>query len=235
MMKVVYFKSQEEFRVWLSKAHAAAAELWLGFYKTSSGKRGTTYSEALDEALCFGWIDGVRYSVDGERYKIRFTPRKAKSIWSLVNVRRAEALTKAKKMTEAGLRSHWNLCVRTETAGPFGEIQKAAPRQSHCVGVFRAAGAVVPAHRRLLGEQRQAGRDACAAIGQTDRSFRGRSPVGSVDPQSQAQIGGLNLSGLWHRYSMTWKLACSFAFESSPAHTSNSSGSSTQALRVSLQ
>ncbi len=105
MMKVVYFKSQEEFRVWLSKAHAAAAELWLGFYKTSSGKRGTTYSEALDEALCFGWIDGVRYSVDGERYKIRFTPRKAKSIWSLVNVRRAEALTKAKKMTEAGLRA----------------------------------------------------------------------------------------------------------------------------------
>ena len=101
-MKVVYFKSQQEFRAWLSKDHAAAAELWLGFYKTSSGKPGITYSQALDEALCFGWIDGVRYSVDGERYKIRFTPRKAKSIWSLVNVRRVEALHRAGRMTEPG-------------------------------------------------------------------------------------------------------------------------------------
>ena len=104
-MKVVHFKSQIDFRTWLAKNHALAEELWLGFYKTSSKMRGITYSEALDEALCFGWIDGVRYSVDAKSYKIRFTPRKAKSIWSLVNVRRVEALLKAKKMAEPGIKA----------------------------------------------------------------------------------------------------------------------------------
>jgi uncharacterized protein YdeI (YjbR/CyaY-like superfamily) len=103
--KVVHFSSPEEFRAWLVKNHATAEELWLGFYKTSSKRHGVTYSEALDEALCFGWIDGVRYSVDAESYKIRFTPRKTKSIWSLVNVRRVEVLQKAKKMAAAGIKA----------------------------------------------------------------------------------------------------------------------------------
>jgi uncharacterized protein YdeI (YjbR/CyaY-like superfamily) len=103
--KVVYFSSPDEYRDWLEKNHALEMELWLGFYKTSSKRRGITYSQALDEALCFGWIDGVRYSVDAESYKIRFTPRKPKSIWSRVNVRRVEALKTAKKMAEAGLKA----------------------------------------------------------------------------------------------------------------------------------
>ena len=103
--KVVHFSSPDEFRVWLEKNHASATELWLGFYKKSSKKQGITYSEALDEALCFGWIDAVRYSVDAESYTIRFTPRKAKSIWSLVNVRRVEALLKAKKMADPGIKA----------------------------------------------------------------------------------------------------------------------------------
>ena len=103
--KAVHFSSPDDFRDWLEKNHASQVELWLGFYKTSSKKQGITYSQALDEALCFGWIDGVRYSVDAESYKIRFTPRKPKSIWSRVNVRRVEALKKAKKMAEAGLKA----------------------------------------------------------------------------------------------------------------------------------
>ena len=103
--KVVHFSSPDEFRVWLEKNHASATELWLGFYKKSSKKQGITYLEALDEALCFGWIDAVRYSVDAESYTIRFTPRKAKSIWSLVNVRRVKALLKAKKMVEPGIKA----------------------------------------------------------------------------------------------------------------------------------
>jgi uncharacterized protein YdeI (YjbR/CyaY-like superfamily) len=103
--KVVHFSSPDEFRVWLEKNQASALELWLGFYKTSSKKQGIAYSEALDVALCFGWIDAVRYSVDAESYKIRFTPRKGKSIWSLVNVRRVEALLKAKKMAEPGIKA----------------------------------------------------------------------------------------------------------------------------------
>jgi len=104
-MKIVHFSSQEDFRKWLVKNHAAASELFVGFHKTSSGKKGATYSEALDEALCFGWIDGVRRSVNAESYVIRFTPRKSKSIWSLVNVRHVERLQKAGKMAEPGLKA----------------------------------------------------------------------------------------------------------------------------------
>ena len=103
--EVTHFSSPAEFRAWLGKNHAASSEHWLGFHKTSSKRKGITYSEALDEALCFGWIDGVRYSVDAESYKIRFTPRKTKSIWSLVNVRRVEALLTARKMAEPGIKS----------------------------------------------------------------------------------------------------------------------------------
>ena len=104
-MKIVHFSSQEEFRKWLVKNHAAAGELFVGFHKKSSGKKGATYSEALDEALCFGWIDGVRRSIDADSYMIRFTPRKPKSIWSLVNVRHVQRLQKAGKMAEPGLKA----------------------------------------------------------------------------------------------------------------------------------
>lgn len=101
----MHFSSQEEFRKWLVKNHAAAGELFVGFHKKYSGKKGATYSEALDEALCFGWIDGVRRSIDADSYMIRFTPRKPKSIWSLVNVRHVERLQKAGKMAEPGLKA----------------------------------------------------------------------------------------------------------------------------------
>ena len=104
-MKIAHFSSQEEFRKWLVKNHAAASELFVGFHKKSSGKKGATYSEALDQALCFGWIDGVRRSIDADSYMIRFTPRKPKSIWSLVNVRHVERLQKAGKMADPGLKA----------------------------------------------------------------------------------------------------------------------------------
>jgi len=103
--RVTHFRSGEEFRAWLEENHARASELWIGFFKKSAGKKGTTYNEALDEALCYGWIDGVRYAVDEQSYKIRFTPRKTKSIWSLVNVRHVERLKKLGKMAEPGLRA----------------------------------------------------------------------------------------------------------------------------------
>ena len=104
-MKIVHFSSQEEFRKWLVKNHAAASELFVGLHKKSSGKKGATYSEVLDEALCFGWIDGVRRSVNAESYVIRFTRRKSKSIWSLVNVRHVGRLQKAGKMAQPGLKA----------------------------------------------------------------------------------------------------------------------------------
>jgi uncharacterized protein YdeI (YjbR/CyaY-like superfamily) len=86
-MKARFFRSGPEFRSWLEKHHTAA-ELWVGFYKKTSGRKGITYAEAVDEALCFGWIDGLTRSIDESRWMIRFTPRKQKSNWSAVNIKR---------------------------------------------------------------------------------------------------------------------------------------------------
>lgn len=103
-MNVVFFESPLDFRRWLKTEHQKTSELWIGFYKKSSGKPSITYPEALDEALCFGWIDGVRKSVDTDAYMQRFTPRRPNSQWSAVNIRHVERLTKAGRMTSAGLR-----------------------------------------------------------------------------------------------------------------------------------
>lgn len=101
--KPKFFKSGTEFSEWLEWYHDSATELLVGFYKTKASKRGITYQEALDEALAFGWIDGVRRSFDEERYTIRFTPRKPRSIWSNVNIKRVGELTAAGRMREPGL------------------------------------------------------------------------------------------------------------------------------------
>jgi uncharacterized protein YdeI (YjbR/CyaY-like superfamily) len=101
--KAKYFKSAAEFRTWLASNHDRAIELLLGFHKKSATAKGITYPEALDEALAFGWIDGVRRGVDAERYTIRFTPRKPRSIWSNVNVKRVGELIAAGRMSDPGL------------------------------------------------------------------------------------------------------------------------------------
>ena len=102
-MKAQYFESAADFRKWLAKNHDKESELLVGFYKKGSGKPGMTYDQSVEEALCYGWIDGVRRSVDADRYTMRFTPRRPKSKWSLVNVKRVENLIKQKKMTKPGL------------------------------------------------------------------------------------------------------------------------------------
>ena len=101
-MKVTYLTSPSQFRRWLDRYHDKESELWVGFHKKHSGKPSITYNEALDEALCFGWIDGVRKSVNETSYTIRFTPRKAKSIWSLVNIGHVERLKKLGRMKPSG-------------------------------------------------------------------------------------------------------------------------------------
>jgi uncharacterized protein YdeI (YjbR/CyaY-like superfamily) len=98
-----FFRARAEFRRWLSRHHAAASELWVGFHKRSTGKPSLTWPESVDEALCFGWIDGIRKSVDAGSYTIRFTRRKEGSTWSAVNVRRARALEEEGRMAPAGL------------------------------------------------------------------------------------------------------------------------------------
>jgi uncharacterized protein YdeI (YjbR/CyaY-like superfamily) len=104
-MKPTFFKSQADFRKWLETHHAATSELLVGFYRKGSGKAGITYQEAVDEALCFGWIDGVKKRVDESSYTHRFTPRKAGSIWSVVNTKRAKALVTLGLMAAPGLRA----------------------------------------------------------------------------------------------------------------------------------
>ena len=102
-MKPRFFKTASALREWLAKNHDKTSELWIGFYKKASGKRSITYREALDEALCFGWIDGVRKRLDDDSYIQRFTPRRARSIWSNINTKRVEELKKLGKMEPAGL------------------------------------------------------------------------------------------------------------------------------------
>ena len=105
-MKPKFFSSAAEFRQWLEQNHDRVTELMVGFHKKSSGKKSITYAEALDEALCFGWIDGVRKSLNETSYVQRFTPRKARSIWSLINVRHVERLKKEGRMHPAGLEAY---------------------------------------------------------------------------------------------------------------------------------
>lgn len=100
--EITYFESAEALRDWLETHHADARELWVGYYKKGTMRPSMTWPESVDEALCYGWIDGVRRRVDGERYAIRFTPRRASSTWSVVNVRRVEELTRDGRMAQAG-------------------------------------------------------------------------------------------------------------------------------------
>jgi len=104
----IFFKNQYDFRNWLDKNHNKEAELLVGFYKKGSGKQNMTWSQSVDEALCYGWIDGVRKSIDDNSYCIRFTPRRSTSIWSEVNIKKVEQLTKQGLMQKVGLDAFQN-------------------------------------------------------------------------------------------------------------------------------
>jgi len=104
-MVPTFFAKQADFRKWLDKNHKKETELLVGFYKINSGKQSMTWSQSVDEALCFGWIDGVRKSIDEDSYKIRFTQRKHTSIWSAVNIKKMESLIQQGLMQPSGLAS----------------------------------------------------------------------------------------------------------------------------------
>lgn len=101
----IFFTKPSEFHIWLEKNHDKASEIWVGFHKKSSGKPSITMSESVDEALCFGWIDSVRRSVNETSYANRFTKRKARSTWSAINIRRAKELIRLGRMQPAGLKA----------------------------------------------------------------------------------------------------------------------------------
>jgi uncharacterized protein YdeI (YjbR/CyaY-like superfamily) len=102
-MEPIFFSRQAELRKWFEKNHDKTKELLVGFYKTKTGKESITWPQSVDEALCFGWIDGIRKSIDAESYVIRFTPRKPGSIWSAINIQKVEELSKKGLMHPAGI------------------------------------------------------------------------------------------------------------------------------------
>jgi uncharacterized protein YdeI (YjbR/CyaY-like superfamily) len=131
---VRFFAAPAEFRKWLEANHAGAQELWVGFYKKESGRPSITWPESVDEALCVGWIDGVRKRLDDDSYVIRFTPRKAQSTWSAVNIARVAELTREGRMRPAGLaafqrRSEEKSAIYAYEQRETAEFDEAAERQ----------------------------------------------------------------------------------------------------------
>jgi uncharacterized protein YdeI (YjbR/CyaY-like superfamily) len=153
-MKPTFFRSPADFRAWLDRHHASEQELWVGFYKVKSGKGGMVYREALDEALCYGWIDGLVRRVDDVSYMQRFTPRKKDSTWSTVNMRRVKELTAEGRMHPAGLAAFERRDPRKTGRYSFEQGQVVlAPGFTRRLRAHRAAHAYFeaqpPGYRRL--------------------------------------------------------------------------------------
>ena len=140
------FRSQAAFRAWLARHHATAPELLVRLFKTDFAHRGLTYAQALDEALCHGWIDGVRRRWDAESFTIRFTPRKPRSIWSRVNIAHVERLIAAGRMAQAGLAAY---ARREERLTGIYSFERRAMRLAPgYAGAFRANAAAWTWFRR---------------------------------------------------------------------------------------
>ncbi|OEF05402.1 YdeI/OmpD-associated family protein [Vibrio genomosp. F10] len=114
MDNVIFFKTEEEFQDWLSGHYRQTTEIWVGYFKKNTGRQSISWSESVDAALCFGWIDGIRKTVDQHSYKIRFTPRKFNSVWSAINIQKVDALKSLGKMRPEGLHAFNN---RADTQG----------------------------------------------------------------------------------------------------------------------
>lgn len=152
-MSAEFFATPSEFRAWLEQNHEKAAELLVGFYKKDSGRPSITWPESVDEALCFGWIDGVHRRIDDASYSIRFTPRKPGSTWSAVNIARVEELSRLGLMHPAGLRAFEqrkedkSAVYSYEREGP-AELDEALEKQFRCssegMGVFSVAASLLP-------------------------------------------------------------------------------------------
>jgi uncharacterized protein YdeI (YjbR/CyaY-like superfamily) len=125
-VKPRFFRTPAAFSRWLEKNHDKETELWVGFHRKDSGKPSITWPEAVDEALCWGWIDGVRKRVDETSYTNRFTPRKPTSNWSEINTRRVEALTAQGRMREPGLRAFE--ARKADRSGVYSFEQRKAPK-----------------------------------------------------------------------------------------------------------
>ena len=184
------FASRAQFRAWLERHHASAAELNLRLFKVHARERGVTYREALDEALCFGWIDGVRRALDDDSFTQRFSPRRRGSKWSMVNRRRMRELQAEGLLAAPGLAA-WQAASKKPAGYSFESkadhaceaVLVATDRERQGALVLSAAGALVPAHQQLLGDEREAGSNTTASARAADRVLR----AGATDRAAGAQ------------------------------------------------
>jgi uncharacterized protein YdeI (YjbR/CyaY-like superfamily) len=152
MSKPIFFATSADWRAWLEANHATATELSVGFWKVGSGKPSMSWPQSVDEALAFGWIDGVRHRIDDESYRIRFTPRRPGSVWSKVNLERFEELKAKGRIAPAGLAAH---AVGTPSAYSYEKaVAKLSPEET---ALFCANGpawaffqACPPGYRKLV-------------------------------------------------------------------------------------
>ena len=136
----VFFARSDDFRAWLEKHHRITTEQWVGFHRKSSGRASITWPEAVDEALCFGWIDGLRKMINADSYKIRFTPRRPTSIWSAVNLARTKELIREKRVRAAGMTAFRKRTAAKSHVYSY-ENRKAAKLGSAATRLFRAESA----------------------------------------------------------------------------------------------
>jgi uncharacterized protein YdeI (YjbR/CyaY-like superfamily) len=153
---VTYFTTPSELRRWFRGNHRKAEELWVGFYKKASGHPSVTWPESVDEALCVGWIDGIRKTIDVDRYTIRFTPRRVPSIWSSVNIARMKVLSAEKRVLPMGERAF--TARRENKSGIYSYEQRRDQLEEPYAGVLRmnkAASAFFnaqpPGYRKVMG------------------------------------------------------------------------------------
>ena len=134
---LIFFRKPAAFRAWLEKNHQTTAEQWVGFHRKASGRPSITWPEAVDEALCFGWIDGLRKTVDAGSYKIRFTPRRASSNWSGVNIARMQELIHEGRIRSAGMTAFQKRRAAKSRVYSY-ENRKTATLSSAATKLFRA-------------------------------------------------------------------------------------------------
>ena len=194
-----FFATPTDLRAWLEEHHATETELWLGYYKKAAGRETITWAQAVEEALCFGWIDGKVQRIDELRYRQRLTPRRRDSNWSAVNIAKIAELREQGRMTPAGEaafagRREDRTAVYTYERTARGRVRRGAgddvSRQQEGVGLVRRAVAVVQAAHDLLGRERQAAGHASQTARNADRMLR-RGTAGSGADELRIASGGL--------------------------------------------
>jgi uncharacterized protein YdeI (YjbR/CyaY-like superfamily) len=153
---ITYFETAAALRKWFRANHASAKELWIGFYKKGAGRPSITWPESVDEALCVGWIDGIRKTIDRDRYTIRFTPRRKGSIWSAVNIARVEVLTGERRMLPEGAKAF--AARRENRSGIYSYEQRRDQLEEPYCGVLQKNTAAweffqaqPPSYRKMMG------------------------------------------------------------------------------------